>query len=228
MNHYKVQLSRIEILNLNRDTKRRFFLYADFNVINYLYEKGIKVPHEIVLYYDSTAVQFALWVTQFKKIRKQVSTDILYNTLKKYKRIYLFGGVDDTLISARENIVKQYKDIDQIDIQNGYDYSNDKVLEQLNSVEYDIIFVGLGLKRQEEWVIKYYRDIHQGLLFTSGGWFEYIAEEKKRAPHYIRKYHLEWFHKLINEFPRIWKRYLIGFPIFLIRILTRRITLEIE
>ena len=61
-----------------------------------------------------------------------------------------------------------------------------------------------------------------------GGWFQYLAGNKKRAPLIFRKIHLEWLHKLFYEFPRVWKRYLIGIPQFYFRVFTKKIIINLD
>ncbi len=110
----------------------------------------------------------------------------------------------------------------------GYNFNTNEVIKRINDSNTDILFVGLGVTRQEKWIIENYKYINVELIIAVGGWFQYLAENKKRAPKFLRQLHLEWLIKLINEFSVVWKRYLIGVPLFFYRVLTKKIQLVIK
>jgi N-acetylglucosaminyldiphosphoundecaprenol N-acetyl-beta-D-mannosaminyltransferase len=92
----------------------------------------------------------------------------------------------------------------------------------------DILFVGLGVGRQENWIIENFTKLNVPLIMSVGGWFRYLAGTRKRAPKFLRLLHLEWLYKLLTEFNRVWKRYLIGVPLFFYRVLTKKILIELK
>jgi N-acetylglucosaminyldiphosphoundecaprenol N-acetyl-beta-D-mannosaminyltransferase len=53
--------------------------------------------------------------------------------------------------------------------------------------------------------------------------FDFVSGRSKRAPGWMRNYHLEWLDRLFQEPRRFWKRYLLGNPLFFIRVFKVRI-----
>lgn len=208
--------------------------YVDFNVLNLIYEKknNLLDLSGIYLYPDSLALFFYIKFFIDKKFKKIVSTDLQYELLQELNKlkasIFLFGDSDMILDKATKNIKNKYSKIKVAGIDNGYNFNTDNVISNINKCNIDVLFVGLGLGRQEKWIFENYKKINAKVILSVGGWFQYLAENKRRAPKYIRRFHLEWFHKILVEFPRVWKRYLIGFPLFLYRVFTKKIQIVVE
>jgi len=207
-------------------------LYADFNVLNYLYINRITVPNSIIVYPDSTAVYIYIKYCQKKKITKIISTDLQHTLLEKMifenKKIYFLGDSKEILKSLEKKLKLKYPNIKIVGLQSGYNFNSDYIIKNINKMKPDILFIGLGLSRQEKWIIENYSQIDSKIIIAVGGWFQYLAGKKKRAPKLLRKFHLEWLLKLIIEFPRVWKRYLIGFPLFCFRVISKKIIISLN
>ena len=66
---------------------------------------------------------------------------------------------------------------------------------------------------------------NQIVLEIKNGGIDYISGNYKRAPLVLRKIELEWFYRLLKEPKRLWKRYLIGIPVFVFKILCFKVRL---
>src|SRR5256886_175118 len=75
----------------------------------------------------------------------------------------------------------------------------------------DIVLVGMGQPRQEEWVARTRRLLPQTLFWCVGGLFDYLVGPKKSAD-FARQFGLEWFQKLCHSPRSMWRRYLLGIP----------------
>lgn len=97
---------------------------------------------------------------------------------------------------------------------------NLNVIKQINNTESRIILVGMGMPLQEKWIIDNYKKIDNSCVFLPvGALFDYIAETIPRGPKFLTAHGFEWFTRLLIEPRRLWKRYLIGNPKFLFRLL---------
>lgn len=78
-----------------------------------------------------------------------------------------------------------------------------------------IVFVGLGCPRQEIWV---YENMHELSIpvLAVGAAFDYLAGKKAEPPNWMMRAGLQWTHRLIKEPRRLWKRYLLLNPLYLI------------
>ena len=87
----------------------------------------------------------------------------------------------------------------------------------------DLLLVGLGVPRQEEWIEKWRTKFRIRLYWSVGALFEYDGGELSRCPAWMGRTGLEWLYRLLTEPRRLWKRYLIGNPRFLLRCLCLRL-----
>ena len=78
-----------------------------------------------------------------------------------------------------------------------------------------ILFVGLGCPKQELWACDHYRTLSIPILAV-GAAFDFIAGVKPQAPAWMQRHGLEWFFRLLSEPKRLWRRYLLGNPYFLL------------
>lgn len=79
----------------------------------------------------------------------------------------------------------------------------------------DLVWVGLGMPKQELWMHRA-RDLMPGVaLLGVGAAFDFVAGTTRRAPLWMQKTGLEWVHRLAQEPGRLWRRYLINNPLYL-------------
>ena len=60
------------------------------------------------------------------------------------------------------------------------------------------------------------------MVWTVGALFDYVSGRVPRAPHWLADNGLEWIFRLAVEPRRMWRRYLLGNPAFLSRVLRER------
>jgi len=101
---------------------------------------------------------------------------------------------------------------------------NERVLEDVNARRPNILLVGMGSPKQELWVDRYADRLDVDILWTVGALFDYVSGRVPRAPRWLADNGLEWIFRLGIEPQRMWRRYLLGNPVFLSRVVaeTRR------
>lgn len=82
----------------------------------------------------------------------------------------------------------------------------------------DIVWVGLSTPKQEYWMRDHVGRIAGATLIGVGAAFDFYAGDVKRAPTWMQKVGLEWFHRLASEPRRLWRRYLVMAPKFVARV----------
>ncbi|MDH7516141.1 MAG: WecB/TagA/CpsF family glycosyltransferase, partial [Bacteroidota bacterium] len=60
------------------------------------------------------------------------------------------------------------------------------------------------------------------VIVAAGAGLEFLSGRRRRAPHWMRAAGLEWLHRLCLEPARLWKRYLLGIPRFLLLLARER------
>lgn len=88
------------------------------------------------------------------------------------------------------------------------------LVRRIHEAEPDIVWVGLGTPRQDEFVHEF-RDLLGATLVAIGAGFDFLAGTKRMAPTYLQRLGLEWAFRLVSEPRRLWRRYLVGNAVFL-------------
>jgi N-acetylglucosaminyldiphosphoundecaprenol N-acetyl-beta-D-mannosaminyltransferase len=81
----------------------------------------------------------------------------------------------------------------------------------------DIVWVGLSTPKQEHFMAQSWETLDAGLLIGVGAAFDFHSGRVPQAPRWMQRCGLEWLHRLATEPRRLWKRYLIGNPLFALR-----------
>ena len=99
---------------------------------------------------------------------------------------------------------------------------NEAVVQSINSVKPDILLVGFGMPIQEKWIMENFERLDVKVFLPVGAAFDYVSGNVRRAPRWMTDHGLEWLGRLIIEPRRLWKRYIIGIPVFFYRILLQK------
>lgn len=96
---------------------------------------------------------------------------------------------------------------------------NKAIIDAINLANPDLLWIGMTAPKQEKWAYLHWPELnihcHVG---TIGAVFDFFAGTYERAPMWWQKHSLEWLYRLIKEPKRMWKRYLIGNPLFMFNI----------
>lgn len=87
-----------------------------------------------------------------------------------------------------------------------------------------IVFVSLGCPRQELWAFEH-SDRFSCPILCVGAAFDFHAGNIPEAPEWMQRWGLEWFFRFYQEPKRLWKRYLLLNPLFLLLLFIQLIKL---
>jgi len=96
---------------------------------------------------------------------------------------------------------------------------NEAVLREVNAAGPHILIVGLGMPLQERWLMENRNRLDAGVALTGGAVFDYVSGGLRRGPRLLTDNGFEWLARLLVEPRRLWRRYLLGNPLFLLRVL---------
>jgi exopolysaccharide biosynthesis WecB/TagA/CpsF family protein len=100
-----------------------------------------------------------------------------------------------------------------------------ELVERIVASGAQITFVGLGCPRQEVWAYEY-RDLLRMPILAIGAAFDFHAGTKPQAPHWMQDRGLEWLFRLKSEPGRLWRRYLVLNPWYLVLVATQLLRLR--
>lgn len=148
---------------------------------------------------------------------------------KGYK-IYLFGAKEEVVKKTKAVLEERYPGIQICGYRNGYFSEADEpdIVEDMAKSGADIMFVGFSSPKKEYWIHNHINDLNIPFVMGVGGSFDWVAGVTHRAPEWIEKCGLAWFFRFIQEPRRLWRRYLIGNPKFVLLVLKEKNRLSRE
>lgn len=103
---------------------------------------------------------------------------------------------------------------------------NKEVVSAINSFNPNLLMVGMGMPRQEKWILENFKLLNANVLLNCGACFDYIAGEQKTPPRIFGKLGLEWFYRFLFNPVRLFRRYFIE-PFYLIPYAIQDVKLKI-
>ena len=141
--------------------------------------------------------------------------DVFDLAIKKDYKVFLFGGKEDVLFKATENIKKRLPELNIVDSYSppfGFE-KNEEMLEEANrrikASDADILIVFLGCPKQEKFIYQNKDKYQVPISITMGGCVDFMAGKVKRAPLWMQNIGLEWFYRFLQEPKRMFRRYFV-------------------
>jgi N-acetylglucosaminyldiphosphoundecaprenol N-acetyl-beta-D-mannosaminyltransferase len=137
------------------------------------------------------------------------------------QRFYLYGGRNQgALVQLALNLRRRYPGVK---IVGGYSpphralttEERDAVVDEINHSRPDVVWVGIGVPKQEKWMAQMRPSLDCPVLVGVGAAFDFHAGLVPQAPPWMQASGLEWTYRLAHEPRRLWRRYLRYNPRFL-------------
>ncbi len=176
-----------------------------------------------ILLPDGFPIVFATKFLQGKKIKKIAGEDIFKVLIRRADllslKVFFLGSSENTLNSIYSRFKKEYSNasifIYSPPFKDAFSKEeNDLIIESVNTVKPDILFVGMTAPKQEKWVAQNRRALEVNIICSIGAVFDFYAGTVKRPSKFWINMRLEWFIRFIKEPKRLWKRYFICAPQF--------------
>lgn len=158
------------------------------------------------------------------KIRNRVSgPDLMLEACKnaeiKGHKVFFYGDTEETLKELRFRLSHRFPNLKIVGIHSPpfrplSEMEVEEELSIINSSEADILWVALGLPKQEQWLYERRDRLTVPVGIGVGAAFKFISGHSKRAPSWIGENGFEWLWRLVFEPRRVWKRILIDGPYF--------------
>ena len=98
-----------------------------------------------------------------------------------------------------------------------------RILERIRLLRPDVLLVAMGVPRQELWIARNIDERHCTLPIAVGALFDFMSGAVPRAPPLVRAMRMEWVFRMMVEPLRLWRRYILGNPLFLARVLRQKL-----
>ena len=138
------------------------------------------------------------------------------------------GSSERVLQLIRERAAKDYPLLDVVTYSPPYKPEftaddNAAIISAINAANPDLLWIGMTAPKQEKWTFRHWPQLnihcHVG---TIGAVFDFYAGTAQRAPLWWQRHSLEWLYRLLKEPRRMWRRYVVGNPLFLWNVLSEK------
>lgn len=187
-----------------------------------------------ISYADGQGIRLAAWILG-RPLRAVIPlTQWVWELLglceEKGFSIFFLGTKEEILRELRGRLNLRFPRLKIAGMHHGFfekeGPENNAVLALINERSPDIILVGFGMPLQEEWIHRNISRLDVRIAFDAGACLDFMAGAKKACPPWLSRLGLEWFFRLLHEPLRLFKRYFVGNPKFLINVVRQRLDLK--
>lgn len=206
------------------DNTSRIVTYFNQNSFNEYYtntEFRDALSSNFKCFIDGMGMSYAIEYLFGKKVDKFNATD-LYTTLFDS---FFKKGISTFIIGGNYNYAMLQQKLRDKVILSGYsdgyldEQQIEPLIEKIRVSGAKVIGIGMGTPKQELLALRISSALNNSVILCVGNFFNFQSGITKRAPKYLINSGFEWIHRLIIEPKKLWKRYLIGIPKFIFRVL---------
>ena len=135
-------------------------------------------------------------------------------------RVFLLGAGPGVAARAARRIEYDWPGVEVVDQYSpplGFEHDCEEtafILARIADAQPDVLVVGLGAPKQELWVHRHQHAIQASAALCVGATIDFLAGERRRAPVWMRRMKIEWFHRMLSEPRRLVRRYARGAWVF--------------
>lgn len=198
------------------------------NIYNYKLLR--KLPHATskIDFFTSDGIMLCIviFLIKGKKIARK-SPDFssyfsdLFSFLNVNKRkVFFLGGKSSDIEKFVIRIKHKYPCINICGYQDGFNFEENQVIEEIQSKQVDTVIVGMGSPKQELFITNLRENGYNGSCYTCGALFGQTVSNEGDFyyPKFVNRCHFRWAFRIYKE-PKLITRYLIQYPIGLIYLL---------
>lgn len=140
--------------------------------------------------------------------------ELLEVAAREHWRVFYLGSKPGVADKAAATLRTQYPGL-QMKTRHGYfdatpgSADNESVLREIAAYAPHVLLVGMGMPRQETWLLQNHHRVEASAVLCSGALMDYVAGEIATPPRWLGQIGLEWLYRLVSEPDRLFHRYLI-------------------
>jgi N-acetylglucosaminyldiphosphoundecaprenol N-acetyl-beta-D-mannosaminyltransferase len=152
-------------------------------------------------------------------------------SLSKGYRHFFYGGGEGVPTLLTTNLRRRFPSLQVV---GGYSppfrplsgAENEQIVDAINEAAPDIVWIGLSTPKQERWMAEHLGRLAAPVLIGVGAAFDFHSGLKKQAPRWMQRSGLEWLFRLATEPRRLWRRYLVNNPLFVVLVVLQVLGLK--
>ncbi len=172
-----------------------------------------------VIFRDGSGLELLLKSLKMSPGLNLNGTDLIPRIIQQFdnQKIALLGTQEPYLEQAKQYILAMLAPNSQIVTSNGFE-SDASYVDLVKQFRPDLVILGMGMPKQELVAQVLRSNLQQPCLIVCGGAvIDFLGGKVQRAPLWLRQAGVEWLYRLWLEPRRLFKRYVIGNPLFILR-----------
>jgi len=181
---------------------------------------------------DGQPVRWALNLLTGAGLRDRVygptlTTEVLARASELGLPVYFYGSTEEVLRRLVANVRRRWPDLVVAGTRPSMfrptsAQEKDDTVRTIRDSGARVVFVGLGCPRQEVFCYEYREHLDMPLVAV-GAAFDYHAGTVGEPPGFVQRWGLQWLYRLAQQPRRLWRRYLVYNPQFLLRLVAQRL-----
>jgi exopolysaccharide biosynthesis WecB/TagA/CpsF family protein len=150
---------------------------------------------------------------------------LLERAAKRGWPVFFLGAAPGVADKAQQVLTESLEGLQVIGIRDGFFKREEEaeVAEKIKASGAELLMVGMGMPLQEKFLDRNLAATGVRLASTVGAFFDFQAGTIPRAPDWVQRLHIEWIYRLAKEPRRLWRRYVLGNPLFIYRVIRQRL-----
>ena len=185
-----------------------------------------------IAFFDGAGAQLAAQVLTGHRPRRTTppewAAEVAAGVAQRNGSVYLLGGAAEAAATAAERLAT-LTGVRVAGFHHGFFDATpgspeaEAVLDEINRLRPDVLFLNMGMPRQERWLHDFWDRADVSVAVTAGALVDHLAGRVRRPPRWVADLGFEWLVRLAVEPRRLWRRYVIGLPVFGFRVLREKL-----
>jgi N-acetylglucosaminyldiphosphoundecaprenol N-acetyl-beta-D-mannosaminyltransferase len=176
---------------------------------------------------DGMAIVWILRLQGFPDVDRVYGPDLMQAVCQYSSKVgwrhYFYGGEPGVAEQLSEKLISQYPGLTIAGLYSPpfreLTLEDDReIITMINRAYPDIVWVGIGSPKQEQWMHEHLGKLNAPVLIGVGAAFDFLSGRKTQAPRWIQRSGFEWLFRLASEPRRLWRRY-ADYPLFVILVM---------
>ena len=178
-----------------------------------------------VLLRDGIGVELGMHLLGRRPGRNLNGTDLIPRLAARFggRRIALLGTKEPWLGKARA--VLEARDLEIVACEHGF-HDTDHYVDIVERSKPELVILAMGMPKQETVALALRAALNEPTTIVNGGAIlDFLGGKVARAPEWMRRARIEWVYRLVNEPWRLASRYVVGNPMYVLRVVSTRLRL---
>jgi N-acetylglucosaminyldiphosphoundecaprenol N-acetyl-beta-D-mannosaminyltransferase len=194
--------------------------YWNPEVRGWINQAGLATP-------DGMGIVWLLKAKGHRSVSRVYGPDLMLTLcedgLARGRRHYFYGGEPGVAETLAAQLTKRYPGLFVTGtfsppFRPSTPAEDSAVIQRINDAKADILWIGIGSPRQEQWMAEHLGKINVPVMIGVGAAFDFLSGRKRQAPRWVQRAGMEWLFRLANEPRRLWRRY-AQYPLFFLLVL---------